>query len=379
MNATRNGSVSVHQADDELSGFMRTLLRFAAIATAVVSPIGLVGLLAAPGSNVPHVTVQAVLTVIAGLAAIRALFPGQVAYNQAAILLCWSVTLGQAFRAVMSFTLDLSDWVDAGYVPTFVAWVMLPLILNFLFLSLKQALVLCGIFYISTASAMLFTVHVAMAGGTIPFNLVSMVLFFVLAGVPIGIFMLGFLAYSVNRYRQLAREIESELRQQQAENELDDITGCLNRRGLLRRLEDVVAETPGLLAAVEIDNITRHLQILGGTAAHTMLTRLGQQLRLAAGEDAVVARWDGGRFYVFLPRLEAEPMVVASQLLPASKSGTTPGISGGITLSVGACIVAYGSVISDYLEEADLRLFLAQSAGGNCIRLEMGDAVSVKT
>jgi GGDEF domain-containing protein len=376
MNAPRNAPVSVQQADDELAGLMRTLLRMAAIGTAVVSPIGLVGLLAAPESNTPHVTVQAVLSIIAVLAAIRALFPGRAAYDQAAILLCWAVTLGQAFRAVMSFTLDLRDWVDAGYVPTFAAWVMLPLILNFLFLPLRQALILCCIFYVSTASAMLYTVHVAMDGGAIPFNLVSMVLFFVIAGVPIGIFMLGFLSHSVTRYHELARRIENDLRQQQSENELDDITGCLNRRGLLRRVEDVVAETQGLLAAIEIDNITRHLQILGGRGAHSMLTQLGQQLKLSAGEGALVARWDGGRFYVFMPRLEVEPMVAASQLLPASKNGATSGISGGITLSVGACVVAEGSVISDYLEEADLRLFLAQSAGGNCIRLEVGDAGS---
>lgn len=378
MKAPRNGTDSVVRSDDELAALMRALLRFAAIGTAVVSPIGLVGLAAAPGSNVPHVTVQAVLSVIAGLAAVRALFPGKAAYDQAAILLCWAVTLGQAFRAVMSFTLDLTDWVDAGYVPTFAAWVMLPLILNFLFLSLKQALILSGIFYVSTASAMLYTLNVAMDEGTIPFNLVSMLLFFVVAGVPIGIFMLGFLAHGITRYRELAVRIESELRQQQMDNDVDDVTGCLNRRGFLRRVEDVVADTQALLVAIEIDNIARHLQILGGTGANAMLSRLGGQLRQSASEGALVARWDGGRFYVYLPGLGEEPMAAASRLLPMPASGPMTGISGSMTLSVGACVVTEGSVISDYLEEVDLRLFLAQSAGGNCIRLDVGDNVPGK-
>ncbi len=365
---------SLAQSDSEWAAFRRALLRFAAVGTAIVSPVGLVGLASAPGSNAPHLAVQAVLTIIAVLAAVRALFPGQSAYNQAAILLCWSITLGQAFRAVMSFTLDLSEWVGAGYVPTFVAWVMLPLILNFLFLSLNQALVLSGLFYVTTASAMLYTVNVAVEEGTIPFNLISMVLFFVFAGVPIGIFMIAYMAHSLNRYRDLAQGIESELRRQEADNERDDVTDCLNRRGLLRRINEVVAQQRAFLAAVEIDNVGRHLQILGGAGAHSMLKRLGQQLEVAAGENAQVARWDGGRFYVFLPKLEEEPMSVASRLLPACKSGVTSGVSGSMTLSVGVCLVAEGSVISDCLEEADLQLFLAQSSGGNCIRLDAGDA-----
>lgn len=371
MDRPSKSEVSVAQVNAELSSIRHLLLKMATIGTAVVSVVGLVGLAAAPSSEVPHVAVQAALALIAALAAIRILIPGENAYQQAAIMLCWSITLGQAFRAVMSFILDMPEWVGAGYVPTFVAWIILPLVLNFLFLSLRQALLLCGIFYMPTAVAMLYTTHAAVGVGLMPFNLLSMVLFFVFAGVPIGIGMLFFIAYGQQRYSDLSQQLESELQVQREQGERDDVTGCLNRRGLMRQLEDVTATELGLLAAIELDNITRHLQILGGAGAHKLLAQLGRNLMSIAGASAVVARWDAGRFYIYLRSLGSEsPQQAATRIFNAVSSAPLSSETGAITLSMGASEIQAGSDLSDYLEEADLRLFLAQAGGGNRIRFD---------
>ena len=365
---------SVTALHAEMQNLRRIALLIVTLGGLIVSVLGLLVIAGRPESRELNLAIQGVLVFLLACAGVRALIPDRAAYRHAAAILCWAFTLSFSLRAVSLFILGSSEWIGRGHTVPFAAWIPVVLLCNFLFLPLRHALTASGMLYLVTAGCVLVATHRSVAAGALPPNLLAMLLFFVFAGVPICIGVLAVMSYVRSRFESLTMELETAIIQERRSGEIDDVTGCMNRRGLTRILNRELAGTvttaQGLLAAVEPSNFARHLQILGGAGSHAFLVTLGRCIREYAGKTATVARWDAGRFYVYLPSLaDIEPRVWVNGLLSVLLA-LPPVASGALSVCIGACIITPASKTSDLLEEVDLRLFLAQSSGGNRIMLE---------
>ncbi|MDB4899900.1 MAG: hypothetical protein JWN53_1708, partial [Gemmatimonadetes bacterium] len=125
--------------------------------------------------------------------------------------------------------------------------------------------------------------------------------------------------------------------------DIDEATGCLNRRGFAR--EFVLAtsvqgdrERAVALLALDLDHFKQVNDRFGHLRGDEVLHEVGVSLLASVGDHGVVARMGGEEFAVLLPGMDAEEAgVVAEQLLAdlRDRQFATLPESARITMSVG--------------------------------------------
>ena len=143
--------------------------------------------------------------------------------------------------------------------------------------------------------------------------------------------------------------------------EMDPLTGALNRRGLERRLEDVLRRLDReggqcALIAMDIDNFKQVNDVNGHQYGDRLLMGCANAWRAVLPERSVLGRHGGDEFVILLPDTSlGEAADVADHLRVA--------VPGETTASAGVAAWGQGDSQSLLLSRADVALYEAKSSG----------------
>jgi diguanylate cyclase (GGDEF)-like protein len=147
---------------------------------------------------------------------------------------------------------------------------------------------------------------------------------------------------------------------------IDPLTGLLNRRAFTDAITALRA--PYVVAVIDIDRFKTINDTHGHSAGDKVLIEVAEELRLAFGDEVVLARLGGEEFGVVMPdRGRDEALAVLERARSALESHIFH-VSGGqisVTFSAGLSRSSGAEGFSILLSDADRALYLAKAAGRN--------------
>lgn len=154
----------------------------------------------------------------------------------------------------------------------------------------------------------------------------------------------------------------------------DSLTGLLNRRAFMDRLDDELARAsrygrPISALMIDIDHFKQFNEMYGHLGGDVALQNVADTIHARVREGDIVGRYGGEEFIVALPETSVErAMATAEQLRQAVAA--TPLVlehrtdNGHVTVSIGvASWPEGGQVLSKLLQRADASLYAAKKAG----------------
>ena len=155
--------------------------------------------------------------------------------------------------------------------------------------------------------------------------------------------------------------------------DVDETTGCLNRRGFDNYLRRVARQSGNAtmdlaLLALDLDHFKEINDRFGHLCGDDVLHEVGGSLLEAVGDEGVVARMGGEEFAVVLPRADAESAgVVAERILARLRSLRYTGLPDSVSLTMSAGI-AVERLSADHVPaalraRADEALYAAKRSG----------------
>ncbi len=165
----------------------------------------------------------------------------------------------------------------------------------------------------------------------------------------------------------------------------DALTGLINRRSFESELQNVLnASQAGWLVFLNLDDFKMVNEAFGHQAGDAALVALARRLRASLREDALVARYSGDEFVVFVPESsswEESPLIAAVNLL-LQRPIATRGMEFRLSGSMGVVrIPEHGDSLETLLRNANLAMFEAKRQGKNKAFLfndELGRDVGLK-
>ncbi|NNF14669.1 MAG: response regulator, partial [Gemmatimonadetes bacterium] len=147
----------------------------------------------------------------------------------------------------------------------------------------------------------------------------------------------------------------------------DPLTGLLNRAGLAARCSEATKDYG--LALVQVDGFGALSEVWGWGAAEGVVRQVGDAIRSAVADDAVVGRLGGAEFAVYTPDpTEDDSTAVAERILERVRTSELVGPDGepvNPTASIGVVEVASDTALDEAVLRARQRLFRAREAGRN--------------
>lgn len=162
--------------------------------------------------------------------------------------------------------------------------------------------------------------------------------------------------------------------------EQDPLTSLLNRRGFDRATEglSMAGRLSGMVMVCDVDSFKQVNDSFGHASGDRVLKGLADMLTSRLPGSAVVARFGGEEFVVFLADMPLASGAALGQSIRAEFSARDwrpSGVQRQITLSIGvaAPLESEGSV-HDALARADRALYAAKSGGRNQVMIDAGEA-----
>ena len=147
----------------------------------------------------------------------------------------------------------------------------------------------------------------------------------------------------------------------------DELTGALNRRGLLQHLEAVHAGAASgqagyALLMVDIDHFKAINDHHGHAEGDCVLKGVSASLRKALRADDHVGRWGGEEFCVLLPRTTLHDATLLAERIARRVSDDGQRVP--VTVSIGVSVYTAGDTdLQAVLRRADGALYEAKAAG----------------
>lgn len=179
-----------------------------------------------------------------------------------------------------------------------------------------------------------------------------------------------------DRLRRQAETLQHQNQQLQTVAVLDDLTGLLNRRGLIQRSMQELAharrhDRPLTIGLLDIDYFKQINDAYGHPAGDQVLRELARRLSAEMRSSDVLGRWGGEEFMVLLPDTPAElAQSVCERLRLHIESApvSLPDRLLHITVSLGyAVFPTSGTTFDALLHAADTALYEAKRGGRNRI------------
>ena len=155
----------------------------------------------------------------------------------------------------------------------------------------------------------------------------------------------------------------------------DDLTGLLNRRAMLDRMQleqrrSLRSGSPLLIAQLDIDHFKAVNDTHGHAAGDLVLQSFADTVRRNVRDTDVLARWGGEEFVLLLcDPPAADAVALMERLRQAVQAMQVPVAQGGqpitVTVSIGLARHAPADPLAGTLERADRALYAAKAGGRN--------------
>jgi diguanylate cyclase (GGDEF)-like protein len=183
--------------------------------------------------------------------------------------------------------------------------------------------------------------------------------------VVLGVFTVVCALSSGNQWEAYDEQVAL-LRTQERLAATDPLTGTLNRRAFLARLDGVLgvgaAGRDAAVCLVDLDGFKAVNDTGGHAAGDALLCAVAQALAGALRASDTVARLGGDEFAVLVVEDDVQPGAVAERVRAAIARA---GSAAGVTASVGATSVQPGDGVLDLLRRADTAMYRAKTGGGD--------------
>lgn len=150
-------------------------------------------------------------------------------------------------------------------------------------------------------------------------------------------------------------------------SERDTLTGLINRRNLIEKIEAVRNSSKGLFAImmVDLDRFKPINDIHGHHVGDIVLVEIAKRLVFKAGDKGLVARLGGDEFIVAYPaRSQIEIIRKAAQIVESMSSPVIhEKTAHSVGASIGVAISRDGQNIKSLMTEADIAMYEAKSTG----------------
>ncbi|MFI7587566.1 diguanylate cyclase [Spongisporangium articulatum] len=148
----------------------------------------------------------------------------------------------------------------------------------------------------------------------------------------------------------------------------DALTGLVNRRGAIGAVADAAARpSPDAIALllIDLDGFKEVNDSSGHLVGDGVLREVAGELRTAARQDDIVARWGGDEFVVIAVLDQERAVALADRLRERVRACAERIGAPGITASIGV-VVRNGPIVTDqWLRTADEAMYRAKRAGGD--------------
>jgi diguanylate cyclase (GGDEF)-like protein len=177
----------------------------------------------------------------------------------------------------------------------------------------------------------------------------------------------------------LTRRVEHLLVAQECQANTDQLTGLLNRRGVLDVARDVLLEARRFhrtvsIAVIDIDHFKQINDTLGHAAGDAALRGIAERLRVGTRETDLIARWGGEEFLIMFPTSRGnETAAIMERLRADIARHRFPALKGReLTISAGVAVIEpTEDEISQAVCRADEKLYAAKRGGRNRVCVDL--------